>query len=911
LLLGVAVSLGAFVCALGALLFWLTGTEAGLRWCVREISAFSAEAVVVDSARGRLIGPLHLEGLRLRTRDTTLEVAMIELDWRPRALLSRRLALSTVTLKDLRLTQRTASATTAGGLPALPLAVSIDKLSIDGIALVHPTLGELRLSRIQVEAMALDHELLWRRLTVQAPGLSLQARGGLRPAAAGQATWQLAWSLAAPDLSKISPTLSGRVVSEGALTGPVAAPHLKADVEAGNVTWSERSLAQARAHVDVDLRSDAPWRIDVAASELKLRRDLSVQSLTLTGGGRARDHELVLAAALPQARLSLHARGHYIDGQWQAELSDGRIETSRFGTWRQDHGSPLRAARGLLDLKSWCWTGGTARICGAAQWKRGQPYVLRATVDALPVARLPLFEAHPDVAVSGTIRGNAQISIDKGRIAAINATADIGPGQIRYPLGDGTQTTAYRQGRIEITGDRKNLDSTIRIALQAQDHASGRIRLPDWQEHIAALDNQSLRGELHFALSDFGLLPVFAPELAAPQGALTGNVTVAGTLGAPLVSGTAHRAQGGFELPRYGLTIKDIDMRLDAPRPSNVLVHGTAGSGEGRVNLNARISASEPGRWKGTVAVKGENFEVMRVPGQHILVSPDLNVAFAPNTVNVTGQLMVPTADIKLVQRQAEVQLSPDVVILDEKAKPPTEPALQITSHLQVKLGDKVHVQGYGFDGRLAGALSLTEKADAPALADGEIRVVKGSYAAYGQTLTVEDGSRLFYAGGPLADPGLDLRAVRQTDQAKVGILVRGRLREPQLSLYSDKPMSDSDMLSYLVLGRPYSAASAAQGALLYKAASSLGGAQSGGLVTNIAQRFGLSDVRIESGTRFQDTVVAVEKYLSPRLYLRYAIGLWGGEGGLRLRYKLSDQWTVEGSSGHLGGADILYTRER
>jgi translocation and assembly module TamB len=717
--------------------------------------------------------------------------------------------------------------------------------------------------------------------------------------------------VSAPDLTRFAPSLTGRIKGQGALKGPAREPHLRADIEAYRLAIGQQRLAQARAHVDVDLQSEAPWIIDVSGTDIVPRPGFEIKSLSLSGRGNIDDHELVVAASLPQGRFSFHARGRYADSQWQGEISQGKAATEEFGTWSQENGSPVIADTRELDLRSWCWTDGDSRICAEGQWKRTQASSLRVNVEGLSLARLSLLERYPEIAIAGTVRGSANATIDQGRIAALTANAETGPGEIRYRLGDDDHATGYREARIDISGNADNLDAEFRIALQTGDAASGHVRLAGWQENLTRPGEQSLEGHLRFSWRDFGLTPVFVPAVSEFHGTLDGEVGIDGTLATPIFAGSAHLADGAFDLPRYGLAVTDIELSLEAPAASSLVAHGSAVSGGGRVELAARFSIPEPERWKGSINVKGQDFEVVRIPGQHVLVSPDLNVALAPHSIDLSGSLNVPMAEIKLLQREKEVRLSPDVIVVGQGANPTAEPVWRINSHLRVSLGEKVHVQGYGFDGRLAGELMLTEPPEGVALADGEIRVVKGSYAAYGQTLTIEDGGRLFYAGGPLADPGLDLRAVRTTNRIKVGVLVRGRLRAPQLRLYSDTPLSDSDMLSYLVLGRPYSAASAAQGALLYKAASTLGGGESGNLVTNIVQRFGLSDVRVESGATFQDTAVAVEKYLSPRLYLRYAVGLWDGAGSLRIRYKLSDKWTIEGSSGHLGGADILYTRER
>jgi len=54
-----------------------------------------------------------------------------------------------------------------------------------------------------------------------------------------------------------------------------------------------------------------------------------------------------------------------------------------------------------------------------------------------------------------------------------------------------------------------------------------------------------------------------------------------------------------------------------------------------------------------------------------------------------------------------------------------------------------------------------------------------------------------------------------------------------------------------------------------------------------------------------------VGRYLSPRLYVSYGVGLVEAFNTLTLRYKISSQWQIKAESGEYQGADILYTIER
>jgi translocation and assembly module TamB len=84
----------------------------------------------------------------------------------------------------------------------------------------------------------------------------------------------------------------------------------------------------------------------------------------------------------------------------------------------------------------------------------------------------------------------------------------------------------------------------------------------------------------------------------------------------------------------------------------------------------------------------------------------------------------------------------------------------------------------------------------------GEIRVVRGRYKAYGVDLEIVRG-RLFYAGGPINQPTLDILALRTVGDVRAGVTAGGILWGPVINLYSEPAMPDVDTLAYIVFGHP------------------------------------------------------------------------------------------------------------
>jgi hypothetical protein len=99
-------------------------------------------------------------------------------------------------------------------------------------------------------------------------------------------------------------------------------------------------------------------------------------------------------------------------------------------------------------------------------------------------------------------------------------------------------------------------------------------------------------------------------------------------------------------------------------------------------------------------------------------------------------------------------------VILEGVPKPAKKTfSLVPDVQLRLILGEKVLVKAEGIDAQLGGIIDLEFRSLDKIASKGEIRVVKGRYRAFGADLEIVRG-RLFYAGGPINQPTLDIQVL-------------------------------------------------------------------------------------------------------------------------------------------------------
>jgi translocation and assembly module TamB len=254
------------------------------------------------------------------------------------------------------------------------------------------------------------------------------------------------------------------------------------------------------------------------------------------------------------------------------------------------------------------------------------------------------------------------------------------------------------------------------------------------------------------------------------------------------------------------------------------------------------------------------------------------------------------------------VQRSPDARLVG--MVPATENSeYQVYSDVSIHLGDDVQLNTFGLKGKLAGDVTTTTKPSEPARGKGELRVETGRYQAYGQDLEIERG-RLLFEASPLDNPGLDILATRTIEEQHVGVNVRGTLRAPRLSFYSDPYLSQSETVAYLLTGKPVDDMRSQDATAVGNATDALA-LQGGGLVASqIGRRVGLEQLTVES-KGLDDTSLVLGKFLSPRLFVSYGISLTESINTFKARYTLSDRWLLKMEAGENQSTDVEFRIER
>ncbi len=555
--------------------------------------------------------------------------------------------------------------------------------------------------------------------------------------------------------------------------------------------------------------------------------------------------------------------------------------------------------------------------------RRGCPGPRHTWAGEAKLTSLPLNLAKPflppDLTISGAIDGTAEAHGGSRGIAGANIDLSPGPGDLRFPAEQGrTVTVHFERGSLRATAGPAGGNATAELALQNVGTLNAQLRLPRLTQGLV-LREQPLSGTVAVHVRDLSFIEGFVPDLRRLSGTFDADLGLAGTAGAPRLTGQARLAGGRAQVPLYGLDLRDVRLTATADGSTTLAVDAAARSGPGTLQVTGRAglvpSASTPVR----LNLSGRRFEVMGTRDVRILVSPNVDLEYQGTVARITGEVVVPEAHIHVEKppKNGPVEPSRDVVFvggLKPQAQRAAAAPLAVSTRLRLVVPNPaVELDALGLKGQPYGSLLLIENpGNTIATGTGELDIAPGgTFQAYGQNLTIERGRLIF--GGPVDDPGLDVRAFRLSDDGtvKAGIEARGTLEQPQISVWSDPAMGQSDALAYVLLGHGLSQANQQEGNRVANAATSLGLSGAGLLAKNIGSRFGLEEASIESKGNLNQASLVLGKYLAPHLYVVYGIGLFQPVNTFRIRYILSSKWTLQAESSTETGADILYTLER
>ena len=723
------------------------------------------------------------------------------------------------------------------------------------------------------------------------------------------------WSIRAPALERLLPDAEGSLVFSGNAHGPVKSPHVVVEAQGERIGYRGWRAQTLTVKGDVDLGGERHSQLSIEAHQIG-KDSPWLSRVRIAGEGTAEDHRLELDALgraadvreeAPHAQFAM--TGRYGDGLWTAKVASSEITTGEEDQrLTLAEPSTLVVAQDRVSLEPLCFAMGNGRFCAEGAWARGGEWNAMLSGYELPLAAF-LPPAGRDAQFAGRIEGRIRLSGSRDAVWQGDAGMRIIDAAVIYrpPFGEpevlnlgtgglGARATAER---IEFSFGVQAFTDTFLFANATIDRTATNV-----------LMSSPLVGDFRARAADANILPLFFPEIDHAAGLLTAQGDVRGTLAQPQIEGRIELTNGEFDSYRVNLALRDL--HLIANLAGNGLnFQGKGRAGEGDLSVSGTF-AWHNGISRGHLQLRGQNLLVSDLPEYRVIASPDLNFEIDGRNIRASGTVEIPSARVQPVDLSGAVQISDDARYVGEHPAE-RDGRYIVSSDIRINMGDDVRVESFGLQGRIRGGVSTIVRTGETPLGRGELSVVEGRYEAYGQKLEITRGQLLF-EGSPLADPGLDIEARRKIENVIVGLNVRGTLQQPRLSFFSEPTMPQTQIISYLLVGKPVDAMGTSEAATVGSATDALAVQGGGLLASQIGRRLGLEEVGVESTTDRDGEInqqLVLGKFLSPRLFVSYGISLTESINTLKLRYTISDRWVLKTEAGENQSADIEFNIER
>ncbi len=723
----------------------------------------------------------------------------------------------------------------------------------------------------------------------------------------GNARGMLRWNLDFPELEVLGEGYGGHARANGTLTGDLENPDARLTLLAEQLQLPGKlSISHLEGHAA--LAEGANGKLDGEINSAGLHYgQYSLEEGRLTLQGTRANHRLALTASGNEQKIESVLQGGLSTGLhwtgWLQSLSC-RCHPSSFSLQ-----SPASLAAGMGDV-----TLGSAVI----QLTKGRVFIDHLHMGGGMIEskgrleNLAWAEISPLLPKPAQLRGDLTMSgrwdFEAGNL--LNGKVDLWrkEGDLILAIDDGKENPfGLQQAKIGV--EMSNNHVTLNAMARGNNIGNLDIQVATTLARVGSgfsvLANAPLSLNASAELQTLSWLPLPSELVdASMDGQLSLSAQANGRWDEPHLSGHLQGTHLQFSMPSEGVAFDDGKLEATFVDDKLLIKQASWRGGDGRLQAGGLLQM-ESGQPVIALDWTADRFTAISRADRLLVLNGSGKTTLGDGMLMVSGNVVVAKGQVELASQETP-KLSEDVIVLGQTASAPESEMGVLLNNLHIDLGKEFNLRGYGLDAKLAGSLTLTGLTRYHPHSEGSIQVNKGTYMAYGQVLNIERGILNF--SGPLDNPGLNIRAMRNSKPVNAGIEIAGSAFQPATKLVSDPDVPESDKLSWLVLGHGIDSAGKNDYAMLSLAAGALlSQGQSVPLQTKIAHAVGLDEFGI-SGGNAENAVVTVGKRLSSGLFLSYEKSVSGLLDIVRLTYNITSRWSLRAESGTESAVDILYS---
>lgn len=719
----------------------------------------------------------------------------------------------------------------------------------------------------------------------------------------------------APNLSGLLTGLSASVNGKGTVIGNIMHPNLVVDLTAKQFHFHDIDLAQASVKGRLNTEQQIQGQLNAQLNGFHYN-DIKVNNLQLAVLGDEQKHSLQLISEGSPIAANMNIVGNFDRTlqQWQGSISQlmlktefGHIQTNKSVAVTYDNKSTQST------IAAHCWMHSNIDLCFPQTFNVGTHGEIPFEIKRFDLAFIN------KILEEDLLKGQLN---SKGKVAwstqaPLSAEIQINGNALSLAKKLDYRTFKLDMSKVVLNANLANNDLALKteVHVQEQGKINADLKLQD------IVNTRKLSGT--FTIPH--LNPAIVNQLLANDekvsGELKANLTLGGNLSAPTLNGDILLKQLNAQIRALPFDIKNSELALHFAGTNSTL-KGFVQTDDSRLNLSGEAYWKNINEWRTRLNAQAEKFKVDIPSMAKLTISPNVEITASPKLLELSGNIEIPKARIAIESLpESAVEVSGDEVILDGKTKrtlPKNIPAetrsgMAVKSDLKIHIGDDVSLKAYGLKTYLHGLLSVRQEKGNLGLY-GEVNLKNGRYASFGQDLIIRKGL-ISFVGRP-SQPFLNIEAIRnpeamENNSVTAGVKVTGLAGSPSMTVFSEPGMPQDQALAYILTGRSLeNSGDASSSGSVGAALLGMGLAKTGNVVGGIGKAFGIKDLNLGTQGVGDSSKVVVSGNITPRLQVKYGVGLFDGLAEVTLRYRLLPQLYVQSVSGVNQAFDLLYQFE-
>ena len=717
--------------------------------------------------------------------------------------------------------------------------------------------------------------------------------------------------LDAVDLSNTLPQIGGVLHLVGNVSGSTEQPDVSYELLGRNLVASKVSVEQLAGKGNIKWNEQKPVALNLELTGIQgLNNQVDRAKIVLIGD--ARNHQLELTTSGQNTGLNVSIQGQLNQTSWQGNWLSGDIKSSYANlTLVEPFKIEADWANQQYMIAPHCWRHINNELCiKQAEFKQNTAVwdLSLKEFDVLSVVS-SLMPDMPKIHTES--RFNLDVSGDWNiqQLPNANLSASFSSGDWVFSEQNNLQLSVDKM-LVEANITQKHILANINLSGDKMGALIAKVTLDAQSGVYVDPLSRPIKGDLLIEDFDLATIKALIPQLGVLQGAMNGQAHIDGTLGHPLLTGKLKLAKGALKDESLPVALSEIEQSITL-KGQSADFEGSYKLGEGLGIMKGDIT------WIPTLAghlhISGDDLEFDYQNMLKAKVSPDINLMFEPNNLEINGEVTIPYARVKVRDLpKGSISPSKDVILVEKQAEMQASPhtvALNLLLKVDPLRSSEVKLDAFGLTTDLHGELRLKNN-KSEIFGSGQVQLVNGRYRAYGQNLIIRDGDILF--NSTLDRPFLIIEAVRDPDLTSGGVIaglrIEGVAQNPAISVFSEPDMEQQQILSFMLTGRGIGESSGdSDNIILTNALLSLGLGQSENLISKVGNKLGFEDVNLDTSGQGDTTQLSLTGTIAPGVQLRYGVGVFDSISEVAIRYKLLPKLYIEAVSGLSNAIDIYY----